>query len=83
MKTIESYALTWEVHSPSLFVHRHGEADFLVGFNGRTWQIGINNEYRSATYPTRDACFAIWRVAIDEAARGPAVHVSDIGGWPA
>jgi hypothetical protein len=69
MKTIKSYGLTWEAHSPSLFVHIHAGTDVLVGFNGRGWQIGIGDTYRDREWPTRDGAMAAIAVALEDARR--------------
>jgi len=67
MKTLESNGLTWEVHSPSLFVHAHGEADIMVGCNGRTWQLGINDVYRDRCFPSREAAMAAYAEGVRKA----------------
>ena len=66
MKTITSHGFLWEVHSPSLYVHAHGEADILCGCNGRTWQLGINNAYRDRCFPSRDAAMAAYARGVEE-----------------
>ena len=54
MKTIEHAGLMWEVHSPSLFVHQHAhDVQILVGCNGQSWQLGINDAYRDRCFATR------------------------------
>ena len=69
MKTIEAWGITWEVHSPSLFVHVHGEADIMVGCNGRTWQLGIYPTYRDREFPTRDAAMRAYAEGVEQARR--------------
>jgi hypothetical protein len=81
MKTIEHAGLVWEVHSPSLFVHAHdGSVDILVGCNGRTWQIGINDTYRDRQFFTRNQAMEAYAKGLADARRAAAgYHVSELG----
>lgn len=54
MKTIDLHGITWEVHAPSLFAHRHPEALITIAYDGRSWKLGINNSYRDTTWASRD-----------------------------
>ncbi len=85
MKTITIAGLLWEVHSPSLFVHAHdGSIDILVGCNGRTWQIGINDTYRPRQFFTRDQAMEAFAKGVEDARRAAAgCHASELGTWPA
>ena len=67
MKTITSHGFLWEVHSPSLYVHAHGEADIMVGCNGRTWQIGIYPTYRDRCFASRDEAMAAYAKGVRDA----------------
>jgi len=54
--------LPWRIHSPSLIALEHiastGTHNILVGFNGQTWQVGVDNVYGTREWPTRDAAAA-------------------------
>ena len=80
MKTIESYGLLWEAHSPSRFSHTEGGYRVMVGFNGCGWQLGLNDTYREREFPSRDLAMAAFAIALGDARRAAeGVHVSEIG----
>jgi hypothetical protein len=57
---IEHSGIFWQVHSPSLYVHDHGGVDILCGCNGRTWQLGIGDQYRDRCFDSRDEAMAAY-----------------------
>ena len=67
MRTITVDGITWDVHSPSLFVHNHGESQILCGCNGRTWQLGINDAYRDRLFFTRDHAMQAYARGVEQA----------------
>ena len=74
MKTLILNNLPWRVHSPSLLElscsNSDGEHNILVGFNGKTWQVGVNNVYGTREWPTRNAAAAQVAHAFSQAAAG-------------
>jgi hypothetical protein len=54
MKTIDLHGITWEVHSPSFYVHHHPEAVVTLWYDGKEWTLGINGSYRDTKWSSRD-----------------------------
>lgn len=68
MRSITVDGITWDVHSPSLFVHEHHSgAQILCGCNGRTWQLGINDVYRDRQFFTRDQAMQAYADGVHKA----------------
>ena len=79
MRTITVDGITWDVHSPSLFVHNHGESQILCGCNGRTWQIGINDTYRDRQFFTRNQAMEAFAKGVEDARAA----TENYNTWPA
>ena len=71
MTTKTIAGLPWRIHSPSLLELEHADStgihNILVGFNGRTWQIGVDNVYGTREWPTRDEAAATVAQAFEQA----------------
>lgn len=54
MTTRTIHGVEWRVISPSLMHYDHPDGRVSLGFNCRGWVIGVNGNWGSAEWPTRD-----------------------------